>query len=61
MPLVEIKKIGKKYRLVEKGTSKLARLEKTGTPRDGGGHSSLAKASRQAGYVNQAIRKMGYG
>lgn len=60
MPLVQVKKIGSKYRLVEKGTGRIARLESTGTARDGGGHRSKAKAARQAGYVNTAIRKMGY-
>ena len=60
MPYVDVKKMGSKYRLVERGKNKLARLHSTDTPRDGGGHKSKAAAERQAGYVNAAIKKMGY-
>lgn len=60
MPLVSVRKMKNKYRLVEKGSSKVARTQATGSPRDGGGHRSKAKALRQAGYVNSALRKKGY-
>jgi len=57
MPEVEVKKKGNKYRLVEKGTNRIAKTEATGKPRDGGGHEDKAKAIRQAGYVNEGIKK----
>jgi hypothetical protein len=60
MPLVDVKRINGKYRLVEKGTSKIARTQATGAARDGGGHRGKATASRQASYVNQALKKKGY-
>lgn len=60
MPYVEVKKVRGKYRLVEKGTNKIARLMHTGTPRDGGAHTGRAARERQAVIVNQKIKEMGY-
>ena len=60
MPYVEVKKLRNKWRLVETGTTKLARYMDTGTPRDGGGHGGKAKRERQAAIVNQKIKEMGY-
>jgi hypothetical protein len=60
MPLVSVRKLGNRYRLVEKGSSRIARTQATGSPRDGGGHRSKGKAMRQAGYINKALRKKGY-
>ena len=61
MPYVETKKLRNKWRLVEKGTSKIARVESTGTPRDGGGKGGRAVRERQERIVNQKIAEMGYG
>lgn len=60
MPMVEVRRVRGKYRLVEKGTDRLARMEASGAPRDGGGHRSKATAHRQASYINKALRKKGY-
>lgn len=54
MPNVEVKKLGKKYRLVEQGTKRIARNEQ-GTVRDGGGHESRGKALRQKRAVNHGL------
>lgn len=45
-----VKKVGQKYRVVEPG-GKLVR-NNAGTPIDGGGHKTEAKASAQARAVN---------
>jgi FMN-dependent NADH-azoreductase len=58
--MVEVKKKGNSFRLVEKGTAKLARTETNKVARDGGGHRSKAAAERQASYINSAMRKKGY-
>lgn len=47
---VRIKKQGRKFRVVEP-SGKLAR--RGGTPVDGGGHNSRAKAQRQANAINR--------
>ena len=54
--LVEVKKLEGKHRLVLVGTETIA-LNRKGTPRDGGGHINAASVMRQAGYINDAIRK----
>ncbi len=51
---VSVKKIGKKYRLVEPG-GKIAKTS-GGNPRDGGGHSSKEKAERQRFYMNSGAK-----
>lgn len=53
---VEVDKRGKLWRLVEKGTGKIA-VNANGTALDGGGHEDKAKAERQAGYINAALEK----
>ena len=60
MPQVQVKKIAGRFRLVEVGSDRIAHTEANNKPRDGGGHRSKAKAARQAGYINKAIRKMGH-
>lgn len=47
---VKVRKRGNKYRLIEP-SGKIAK-NKGGTAIDGGGHSSKAKAQRQANAVN---------
>ena len=41
-----VKKIGKKWRVVEKGNGRLARNQ-ANTPSDGGGHNTRAEALAQ--------------
>ena len=53
--MVEVKKIGTKYRVVEEDTRRIERTENR-VARDGGGHKSKAKALRQAGYINEYIK-----
>lgn len=56
---VKTKKRGKKYRLIESDTGRIAK-NAAGTAIDGGGHSSKAKSDRQAAAVNSNIaRKRG--
>jgi len=55
---VKVKKVGKKYRVVEAGTGKIAKNKK-GTALDGGGHSSRAKAIAQEQAVNISLKKRG--
>ena len=60
MPLVDVKKVGDKFRLVEKGSRRIARMHASGKARDGGGHTRRKTAYSQMEHVNAAIRKMGY-
>jgi len=53
---VKVVKSGKKFRIVEKSTGRIAKTS-TGKARDGGGHASKAKAGRQASVLNQAYTK----
>jgi len=56
---VRAAKRGKKFRVIESGTGKIAK-NKAGTALDGGGHPSLAKAKGQASAVNiSQARKRG--
>jgi hypothetical protein len=59
MPRVSVRKVGDRYRLIEVGSSRLARTAANGVPRDGGGHKSRAKARRQAAYINTALKEKG--
>jgi len=52
-----VREIEGKFRLVNKGTTVVALHAKTGSPLDGQGHTNNQAAERQAGYVNQYIRK----
>ena len=52
---VHVEKRGNKYRIVEPG-GKIAKTSK-GSARDGGGHTSKAKASAQVRAINQNRRK----
>lgn len=54
---VHVKKIGKKYRVVDP-SGKIAK-NKGGTALDGGGHSSSIKATKQAQAVNISLHKRG--
>jgi len=47
---VHVEKRGKKYRVIER-SGRIAKTSK-GTPRDGGGHASKAKASAQVRAIN---------
>lgn len=59
MPLT-VKKIGKKYRVIEKNTGKPAK-NAAGTALDGGGHSSKAQAESQiSGISISKARKAGH-
>uniref|UniRef100_A0A6M3IKY0 Uncharacterized protein n=1 Tax=viral metagenome TaxID=1070528 RepID=A0A6M3IKY0_9ZZZZ len=53
---VAVKKIGGKYRIVEKATGRIAKTDK-GNPVDGGGHLNRIKAGTQAGRINSGIKK----
>ena len=57
MPLVDVKKRGSLYRLVDHGTNSISRTEAHDVPRDGGGHKSKAAALRQANYINNALKE----
>lgn len=58
--LVEVKKVRGKFRLVRQGTTTIAR-NKNDTPLDGGGRTNRASVSRQAGYINKALKDKGNG
>jgi hypothetical protein len=45
-----------KYRLVDDVTGEIA-ISSKGKPLDGGGHVFEDKAERQAGYINDGLRK----
>lgn len=51
---VTTRKRGKKYRIVESATGRIAKTPK-GNARDGGGHSSRTKALRQVRAINQNL------
>jgi len=55
MPVKTVKR-GKKFRVVEAATGKIAK-NKGGTALDGGGHASKGKSNRQARAVNANIEK----
>ena len=55
MPYV-VRKIGGKYRLIEKATGKIGK-NKAGTAIDGGGSTSKAKLDRQRDAVNISYAK----
>ena len=59
MPLVQVAKRAGKYRLVEKGTGRIAKTV-NGKARDGGGHRASGKAYSQASYINTALKAKGY-
>jgi len=48
---VKVQRRGKRYRIVESETRKLA-VNKAGTPLDGGGHTKRPKAVRQMRAIN---------
>lgn len=48
---VSVAKRGKKFRVIEKATGKIAK-NKAGTAIDGGGHTTMAQAVKQVGAVN---------
>lgn len=52
---VRVEKRGDKFRLVEP-SGKIAKTDK-GTPRDGGGHESKAKALAQARAINAGVAR----
>lgn len=54
---VRVKKVGNKFRVVDPD-GKLAH-NKSGKPLDGGGHSSMAKATAQSQAVNISLKKRG--
>ena len=51
---VTVKKVGGKYRVVEKATGQIAK-NKAGTAVDGGGHSSGGRAGAQASAINHSL------
>ena len=55
MPVKTVKR-GKKFRVVEAATGKIAK-NKSGTAIDGGGHLSKGMSNRQARAVNANIEK----
>ena len=57
MPGVRVRKLGKKHRIIEANSNRIARVFESGAARDGGGHKAKAKAVRQAGYINAALAK----
>ena len=52
---VKVKKVGKKYRIVESATGKIAK-NKSGGALDGGGHASHTKATSQVYAVNMHLK-----
>ena len=50
---VKVKKVGGKFRVVEADGS--IATNKAGTPVDGGGHATKAKAVMQVGAINSSI------
>ncbi|MCH8147379.1 MAG: hypothetical protein IH987_05195 [Planctomycetes bacterium] len=55
MPVIAVKR-GKLHRVVEEATKRIAR-QPSGTPVDGGGHRSAAKAKRQARAINANTKR----
>lgn len=55
---VKVAQKGGKYRVVESATGKLAKTS-GGKARDGGGHSSKAKATAQVRAINYSLHKKG--
>lgn len=55
MPVM-VRKMGNKYRVVEKSTGQVAKND-AGTPVDGGGHGSAGAAARQASAINISLHK----
>lgn len=53
---VTVKKVGKKWRVVEAASGNIAR-NKGGTALDGGGHESREKAVSQSRAVNMHLRE----
>lgn len=45
------------FRIVDEVTGVIALNTANGKPLDGGGHTNNQKARRQAGYINDGIRK----
>ena len=52
----DVEKRGGKYRVIEKGTGKIA-TTKSGKARDGGGHTRPQKAYTQSHYISSGKRK----
>lgn len=48
-----VKRLKRKWRVIEKGSGRIARNE-NGNPRDGGGFDSRARAEAQARAINHA-------
>lgn len=57
---VRVKKVGKKFRVVESATGKVAK-NSAGTAIDGGGHGSKQKAVSQVNAVNMSKRRKSRG
>jgi hypothetical protein len=55
---VAVRKRGRKFRIVESGSGKIAK-NAAGTPADGGGHSSEGAAERQARAINRSLSRAG--
>ena len=55
---VKVQKRGEAYRIVEHNTKRLVR-NNGGTPVDGKGHKSRAKAQRQADAINASLKRRG--
>jgi len=55
---VSVRKSGKLWRVVESSTGAITKSS-NGKAKDGGGHSSKAKASAQARAINAGLKKAG--
>lgn len=53
MPVM-VRKMGNKWRVVEKATGRIAMTSK-GNPHDGGGHSSESSCQKQVNAMNAAL------
>jgi hypothetical protein len=55
---VTVKREGKKFRVVEASTGNIAN-NASGTPADGGGHTSKPQADKQARAIKASLKKRG--
>lgn len=53
---VSVKLVGRNYRVIEEATGRIATNHK-GTPIDGGGHGSMARATSQARAINKSLKR----
>ena len=55
---VSVRRHGKRFRVVEAGTDRIAK-NASGSPADGGGHETKAQADAQARAINASLKRKG--